>query len=346
VYGEGGGDKNWAEGYCGKQAELVESVFDIVMTEVETCDCLQGFQLTLSLAGGTGGGLGSLLISKIREEYSKSTVSTYSVFHSSGMFDSIIEPYNVRLSITKLIDGADHTFLFDNKALCDMCYNTLGLVDPTYDDLNHLVCLTMSGITSYPRFPDQRSYDISIFTLNMVPFERLHFFILGFVPLISGGSQEDRVFGVRKLLRDVFGASNVMVACDPSQGSYLTAAAVFRGCISKRQVERMLTQNRNSSSFTGQIPKELHTYFYDIPLRGIKVSVTSISNSTAIKEPLKHISQQFTAMCSHMAYWHYYIPKGLEDTDLFQADEKLRNLVSDYNKYQEAIVYGNAGADE
>jgi tubulin beta len=107
VYGEGGGDKNWAEGYCGKRAELVESVLDIVMTEVETCDCLQGFQLTHSLAGGTGGGLGSLLISKIREEYSKSTVSTYSVFRSSGMFDSIIEPYNVRLSITKLIDGAD-----------------------------------------------------------------------------------------------------------------------------------------------------------------------------------------------------------------------------------------------
>jgi hypothetical protein len=47
-----------------------------------------------------------------------------------------------------------------------------------------------------------------------------------------------------------------------------------------------------------------------------------------------------------MAYWHYYIPKGLEDTDLFQADEKLRNLVFECNNYQEAIACGNAVADE
>merc|ERR1712240_974872 len=32
-------------------------------------DSLQGFQLTHSLGGGTGSGMGTLLISKIREEY-------------------------------------------------------------------------------------------------------------------------------------------------------------------------------------------------------------------------------------------------------------------------------------
>jgi hypothetical protein len=33
------------------------------------CDCLQGFQITHSLGGGTGAGMGTLLISKVREEY-------------------------------------------------------------------------------------------------------------------------------------------------------------------------------------------------------------------------------------------------------------------------------------
>ena len=33
------------------------------------CDCLQGFQLCHSLGGGTGAGMGTLLISKVREEY-------------------------------------------------------------------------------------------------------------------------------------------------------------------------------------------------------------------------------------------------------------------------------------
>ena len=50
-------------------AELVDSVLDVVRKESESCDCLQGFQLTHSLGGGTGSGMGTHLISKIREEY-------------------------------------------------------------------------------------------------------------------------------------------------------------------------------------------------------------------------------------------------------------------------------------
>jgi hypothetical protein len=42
---------------------------DAVRKESETCECLQGFQLTHSLGGGTGSGLGTLIISNIREEY-------------------------------------------------------------------------------------------------------------------------------------------------------------------------------------------------------------------------------------------------------------------------------------
>ena len=63
-------------------AELVDSVLDVVRKEAESCDCLQGFQLTHSLGGGTGSGMGTLLISKIREEYPDRIMNTYSVVPS------------------------------------------------------------------------------------------------------------------------------------------------------------------------------------------------------------------------------------------------------------------------
>ena len=50
--------------------------------QVEGCDCLQGFQLTHSLGGGTGSGMGTLLISKIREDYPDRIMSTFSVVPS------------------------------------------------------------------------------------------------------------------------------------------------------------------------------------------------------------------------------------------------------------------------
>lgn len=60
---------------------LLLNVFDY-RKEAESCDCLQGFQLTHSLGGGTGSGMGTLLISKIREEYPDRIMNTYSVVPS------------------------------------------------------------------------------------------------------------------------------------------------------------------------------------------------------------------------------------------------------------------------
>jgi tubulin beta len=69
VFGQSGAGNNWAKGHYTEGAELVDSVLDVVRKEAESCDCLQGFQITHSLGGGTGAGMGTLLISKIREEY-------------------------------------------------------------------------------------------------------------------------------------------------------------------------------------------------------------------------------------------------------------------------------------
>ena len=56
--------------------------------EAEGCDCLQGFQLVHSLGGGTGAGMGTLLISKVREEYPDRIMETFSVIPSPKVSDT------------------------------------------------------------------------------------------------------------------------------------------------------------------------------------------------------------------------------------------------------------------
>ncbi len=82
VFGQSGAGNNWAKGHYTEGAELVDSMLDVVRKEAESCDCLQGFQLTHSLGGGTGSGMGTLLISKIREEYPDRIMNTFSVVPS------------------------------------------------------------------------------------------------------------------------------------------------------------------------------------------------------------------------------------------------------------------------
>ena len=64
---------------------------------------------------------------------------------SPKVSDTVVEPYNATLSTHQLVEVVDNTFCIDNEALYDICFRTLKLSSPNYNDLNHLVSLTMSG---------------------------------------------------------------------------------------------------------------------------------------------------------------------------------------------------------
>ncbi|KAI5068432.1 hypothetical protein GOP47_0016777 [Adiantum capillus-veneris] len=145
VFGQTGAGNNWAKGHYTEGAELIDSVLDVVRKEAESCDCLQGFQVCHSLGGGTGSGMGTLLISKIREEYPDRMMLTFSVFPSPKVSDTVVEPYNATLSVHQLVENADECMVLDNEALYDICFRTLKLTTPTFGDLNHLISATMSG---------------------------------------------------------------------------------------------------------------------------------------------------------------------------------------------------------
>ena len=203
VFGQTGAGNNWAKGHYTEGAELIDSVLDVVRKEAEGCDCLQGFQLCHSLGGGTGAGMGTLLISKVREEYPDRIMETFSVIPSPKVSDTVVEPYNAVLSFHQLVENSDESFLLDNEALYDICFRTLKLTTPTYGDLNHLVSAAMSGVTCCLRFPGQLNCDLRKIAVNLVPFPRLHFFMTGFAPLTSRGSQQYRALTVPELTQQM-----------------------------------------------------------------------------------------------------------------------------------------------
>lgn len=95
---------------------MVENVLDVLRTQAENTDSLQGFQLLHSIGGGTGSGLGSLLLAKIREEYPDRMLATFSVFPSPKVSETVIEPYNAVLSTNNLVENSDITCCIDVRA--------------------------------------------------------------------------------------------------------------------------------------------------------------------------------------------------------------------------------------
>jgi len=340
VFAQSGAGNNWAKGHYTEGAELLDSVLDVVRKEAESCDCLQGFQVTHSLGGGTGSGMGTLLISKIREEYPDRMMATFSVFPSPKVSDTVVEPYNATLSVHQLVENADEVMVIDNEALYDICFRTLKLTTPSYSDLNQLVSAAMSGITCCLRFPGQLNSDLRKLAVNLIPFPRLHFFMTGFAPLTSLSNQQYRQLTVADLTAQMFDAKNMMCASDPRHGRYLTASAMFRGKVATKDVDEQMIniQNKNSTYFVEWIPNNIKSSVCDIPPKGLSMSVTFIGNTTAIQEMFKRVAEQFTAMFRRKAFLHWYTGEGMDEMEFTEAESNMNDLVAEYQQYQDASV--------
>ena len=330
-----GAGNNWAKGHYTEGAELIDSVLDVVRKEAESCDCMQGFQLTHSMGGGTGAGMGTLLISKIREEYPDRVMSTYSVIPSPKVSDTVVEPYNATLSVHQLVENADQCFALDNEALYDICFRTLKLTTPTYGDLNHLIAAAVCGTTCCLRFPGQLNCDLRKLAVNMVPFPRLHFFMVGYAPLTSRGSQQYRALTVPELTQQCFDAKNMMCAADPRHGRYLTCAVLFRGRMSSKEVDEQMLNvvNKNSSYFVEWIPNNVKASICDIPPKGLKMATTFVGNTTAVQETWKRVAEQFTVMFRRKAFLHWYTGEGMDEMEFTEAESNMNDLVSEYQQY-------------
>ncbi|KAF1878491.1 hypothetical protein Lal_00047160 [Lupinus albus] len=362
VFGQSGAGNNWAKGHYTEGAELIDSVLDVVRKEAENCDCLQGFQVCHSLGGGTGSGMGTLLISKIREEYPDRMMLTFSVFPSPKVSDTVVEPYNATLSVHQLVENADecmlsmifasahlssplqavsssyhtsHQFLISSKFI-----SIIGSMLNLVGDLNHLISATMSGVTCCLRFPGQLNSDLRKLAVNLIPFPRLHFFMVGFAPLTSRGSQQYRALTVPELTQQMWDAKNMMCAADPRHGRYLTASAMFRGKMSTKEVDEQMinVQNKNSSYFVEWIPNNVKSTVCDIPPTGLKMASTFIGNSTSIQEMFRRVSEQFTAMFRRKAFLHWYTGEGMDEMEFTEAESNMNDLVSEYQQYQDATA--------
>jgi tubulin epsilon len=64
-----GSGNNWAVGFYGYGSRYGEDICEVVRKATELCDCLQSFLLLHSMGGGTGSGLGTHVLTMLRDEY-------------------------------------------------------------------------------------------------------------------------------------------------------------------------------------------------------------------------------------------------------------------------------------
>jgi len=341
IFTSGGAGNNFAKGMYTVGAEVVEEVMDVIRKETEICDGPQGFTLFHTLGGGTGSGLGTLILSKLLDTYPDLTMSTVSVMPSKKVSDIVVEPYNAVLSMNQLIENAHSTFVVDNEALYNITRNVLKLPNSVYADFNYVTNCCLMDVTAPLRFPTTSPYDsLRKQNAGLVAFSRLHFFTMHHAPILTRGATARS--NVQTLVKDVNTARNFLSNLRPEDGEYLAQNYTFRGEFTEEEINDALIQKSGAlkDEFVEFIPSSAGIMNSLVKVPGVQgPTCTMLSNTTATKGVFKRIATEFAQMYKRKAFLHFYQSEGMDEMEFVEADKNVRDLITEYQDKQDATYH-------
>jgi len=139
---------NFARGHYTIGKEIVDLVLDRIRKLADNCTGLQGFLVFNACGGGTGSGLGCLMLERLSVDYGKKSKLSFTVWACPQVATAVVEPYNTVLCVHSLLEHTDVTIMMDNEALYDICRRNLDIERPTYTNLNRLLGQIISSLTA------------------------------------------------------------------------------------------------------------------------------------------------------------------------------------------------------
>eukprot|EP00249_Psilotum_nudum_P017430 c26321_g1_i1 orf=195-1700(+) len=345
---------NFARGHYTVGKEIIDLCLDRVRRLSENCSGLQGFLVFNAVGGGTGSGLGSLLLERLTVDYGKKSKLGFTIYPSPRVSTAVVEPYNSVLSTHALLEHTDVSVLLDNEAIYDICRRSLDIERPTYTNLNRLVSQVISSLTTSLRFDGALNVDFIEFQTNLVPFPRIHFMMSSYAPLISAEKAYHEQLSVQEITNDVFEPSNMMTKCDPRQGRYMACCLMYRGDVVPKDIHVAMAtiKSKRTVQFVDWCPTGFKCGInYQPPtvvpggdLAKLQRAVCMISNNTAVAEVFARINHKFDLMYAKRAFVHWYVGEGMEEGEFCEAREDLAALERDY--YEVAAEFREADGDD
>lgn len=140
-----GSGNNWANGYCKHGPTAVSKVLDKAQKQAERCDRLDGFLVLMSVAGGTGSGVGAYVTECLRDCFPHSTIMNQVVWpYASG--EVIVQGYNTILTTAHLQKVSDAILVLQNDQLHKACSKLLLLKHISFADVNKVICHTLASM--------------------------------------------------------------------------------------------------------------------------------------------------------------------------------------------------------
>ncbi len=330
---EGAGG-NFAVGSRGRGADLLPSIMDRVEGEISKCDNVGGIFIIHSLGGGTGSGLGCLMIETLKTKYPEIPLMSCAILPSPQVSSVVTEPYNSVMALSYLKKYCDACMIFDNEALYNIATENWGVESPNVKELNSLVTEVLTGVTASMRFSGFLTVEISIreFVTNLVPKPGLHFLMTSASPLTPPDQSKFEELSVSQMIEQLFDNKNAFAACNPMEGRYLTTAVNYRGVMDdKPQADASLAAMRKKLPLTSWIPTAFKNGYVDEPGVNHRKSIVLLANNTEIARVFERITANFDKLWERQAFANWYFSEGMTEDEINAMRAQTGELIDIYN---------------
>jgi len=351
---------NFARGHYTVGKEILDQVNDRLRKLVDNSENVQGFIINHAVGGGTGSGLGALILERIAVDYRKKSKIGFEIYPAPNISTCIVEPYNAMLSTHWLLDHTEVSVVLDNEAIYQICQKQLDIDRPTYANLNMVIAKVISSMTASLRFDGELNVDLGEFQTNLVPFPRLHFMTTALAPVVSTKKQTHEAGTVREITDHVFQPVNMLVKYadfDPVEDKYMAISINYRGNIKSKEANatvQWLKQN-NKISFVEWCPTGFKIGLNEVPAEAVPNDVMAVTpknvcmigNNVAVSRVFtERINKKYDMMYSQRAFVHWYVGEGMEEGEFSEAREDLGFLEKDYLDVVTEQASDEVGADE
>ncbi|KAA0194910.1 Tubulin alpha-A chain [Fasciolopsis buskii] len=331
---------NFARGFYACAAKIMPTTMECLRREVEKTDNLQAVFIYHSFGGGTGSGTTCKLMEAVDLEYAKCPKIELTVYPGQEMCSSVVEPYNAVLCSSTTDETADVTVLIDNQSLIRMCTELLKMDRPAFSNINRIVAQVTSGMTAPVRYEGPLTASLGQLQTNLVPFPRLHYLQASMAPIIAAENLAHETVSMQDLTTALFSPSTQFLTGDPSKTHVLACALLCRGDIAVQEIRNAVVRLKNRgvvhlvpwcpTGFKIGLCLQPPTIIPQSGLGRVNRSVVGLYNSTLIIDPIRSVAHRVTQLIRKRAFVHWYLQEGMEEGELFEAQERIKMLLADF----------------
>ncbi|XP_028274830.1 tubulin delta chain [Parambassis ranga] len=351
-----GSGNNWANGFCVHGPRHRDVVEELVRQEVECCDRLAGFMPIMSVAGGTGSGVGTYVTQCLRDIYPTSFILNHLTW-PYGTGEVIVQNYNSVLTLAHLYQLSDAIVVHENDTVHRICSQLLNIKHISFSDINRVIAHQLGSVLQPALSADShRVYSrnpVGELVSSLVCHPEYKLLGVCTIPNMPSSSIAYSTFswpGLLKHLRQMLISNSKMEEgidwqVRPPSGSGWPRNPTGGGSFNTSLANLLILRGKDVySAETGGfedpalytswlLPEQALTMWKSpVSFNKYEKSATLVSNSQALLRPLDDMVGKAWNMFASRAYMHQYIKFGISEEDFLDSFTSLEQVISSYSQ--------------